>query len=76
MSDIKANVADRSPQLGLPPAVAGLLQSLPSPELGWTQEKRDKFLAVLGVTLDFYIPVVEQEVSNNQLGVEADNDET
>ncbi len=43
----------------LPPALAGLLQSLPGSDRGWTEEKRNQFLTVLGATLDFYIPVIK-----------------
>ena len=38
---------------GLPPAIAGLLATLP-PEGGvWTQQRRDQFLATLGAVLDY-----------------------
>lgn len=43
--------------LGVPPALAGLLQSLPA-DGGWTQAQRDKFYAAFGVMLDFCFPIV------------------
>jgi hypothetical protein len=42
----------------LPPALAGLLASLPSVEEGWTKEKREQFVLTFGAVLDFCIPVV------------------
>jgi Family of unknown function (DUF5343) len=44
---------------GLPPALSGLLQSLPSDGAGWTKDKRDKFLNAFGTVLDLCFPVVE-----------------
>ena len=41
---------------GLHPALAGLLASLPNPEIGWTQDSRDRWYAAFGVVLDFAIP--------------------
>ncbi len=46
---------------GLPPAIAGLVESLPSPEDGWTIAERDKFLTTFKAVLDFAIPVVSQK---------------
>lgn len=42
----------------LPPAIAGLMESLPSPEEGWTAAERDKFLTTFKAVLDFAIPTV------------------
>lgn len=42
----------------LPPALAGILQSIPSPDIGWTQEARDKFVSTFGTVLDFVVPIV------------------
>ena len=42
---------------GMPPALSGLLASLPSPEDGWTKEERDRFVATFGAVLDFCFPV-------------------
>jgi hypothetical protein len=46
---------------GLPPAIAGLVESLPSPEQGWTAAERDKFLATFKAVLDYSIPVVTRK---------------
>ena len=46
---------------GLPPALSGLLQSLPANGQRWTQEQRDKFYATFGAVLDFCIPVGEPD---------------
>jgi hypothetical protein len=43
---------------GFPPALAGLLQSLPKDGEGWTQAKRDRFQNAFGVMLDFCFPIV------------------
>lgn len=43
----------------LPPALSGLLASLPVGGQGWTKELRDKFLATFPVVLDFCIPIIE-----------------
>jgi hypothetical protein len=42
---------------GLPPALAGLLESLPKD--GWTVGQRDKFVTTFKAVLDYVIPVVE-----------------
>jgi hypothetical protein len=41
----------------LPPAIAGLMESLPSPEAGWTATERDRFIATFKAVLDYAIPV-------------------
>jgi hypothetical protein len=46
---------------GLPPALAGLLESLPSPDEGWTNEQRQKFMTTFGAVLDFCIPIVKRK---------------
>ncbi len=43
---------------GLHPALAGVLSSLPNPQLGWVQTDRDRFLTAFTAVLDFAIPVV------------------
>lgn len=43
---------------GLPPALAGLIQSIPSADIGWTKAERDRFFATFGTVLDFAIPIV------------------
>lgn len=45
---------------GLPPAISGLLQSLPPEGRGWTQETRDRFLATFGAVVDFCYPVISE----------------
>lgn len=42
---------------GLPAPLAGLLQSLPSGNLGWTKEVRDKFVATFQSVLDYCVPI-------------------
>lgn len=43
----------------LPPAVTGLLASLPSVNTGWTQVQRDKFVKTFEAVLDFSYPIIE-----------------
>jgi Family of unknown function (DUF5343) len=49
----------------LPPALAGLLASLPKNGMGWTQEKRDKFAITFSAVLDFVFPIVETEQTDS-----------
>lgn len=44
-------------QADLPPALAGLLASLPKDGRGWTQTQRDKFITTFGAVIDFVIPI-------------------
>ncbi|MBA3678375.1 MAG: DUF5343 domain-containing protein [Sphingosinicella sp.] len=44
---------------GVPPALAGLLASLPSQGAGWPKDQRDKFYATFGAVLDFCFPIME-----------------
>jgi hypothetical protein len=53
---------------GLPPALSGLLQSLPSDGAGWTKDKRDKFLNAFGTVLDLCFPVVEENATTQNGG--------
>lgn len=46
---------------GLPPALTGLLRSLPNPSRGWTQPERDKFVNTFGTVLDFCYPIATAE---------------
>ncbi len=46
---------------GLPPAIAGLLESLPSPNDGWTAADRAKFLKTFESVLDFSIPITKEK---------------
>jgi hypothetical protein len=48
---------------GLPPALAGLMQSLPANGAGWTKSKRDKFIQTFESVLDFVVPIVEHDAS-------------
>jgi hypothetical protein len=45
----------------LPPALDGLLHSLPPEGAGWTQARRDKFHIAFGAMLDFCFPIVDAE---------------
>lgn len=50
--------AKRQPaDLDIPPAIMGLLDSLPSVDEGWTQERRDNFTNTLGTLIDFFYPI-------------------
>lgn len=49
----------------LPPAITGLLDSLPVNGEGWTQEQRDRFVKTFAVVLDFSFPIRE---SNDEVG--------
>lgn len=50
---------------GFPPALVGLMQSLPPIGSGWTKEQRDRFVAIFLPVLDFAIPLVENDASAN-----------
>ncbi|MBK1868092.1 DUF5343 domain-containing protein [Aestuariivirga sp. YIM B02566] len=56
----------QSPTPGLPPALSGLLASLPNNGSGWTQDKRDKFIATFGAVIDFVYPIVEDEDQDDE----------
>lgn len=45
---------------GLPPALTGLLESLPETGAGWTQEDREKFLKTFATVLDFCFPITPE----------------
>lgn len=55
----KATTVQQQPPSDFPPELTGLLNSLPDRTLGWTKDRRDKFLEAFGVVLDFVIPVRE-----------------
>lgn len=40
-----------------PPALLGMLQSIPSSSKGWTQQERDRFIGAFSAVLDYSIPV-------------------
>ncbi|NEH58134.1 hypothetical protein GR198_20655 [Rhizobium leguminosarum] len=55
---------DRTPLSGdLPPALAGLLASLPSRGNSWSKQERDRFVNTFGAVLDFCFPVTRDEES-------------
>lgn len=58
--------SNRTGSAGLPPALAGLMESLPDPVDGWTASERDKFLITFKAVLDFCIPVgkLKPEIEN------------
>jgi hypothetical protein len=64
----KAPVAPSTPVLGtLPPALAGLLASLP--RNGWDRATRDRFVATLTAVLDFCYPIeMEKDPFLNEIG--------
>ncbi|HEV2150575.1 MAG TPA: DUF5343 domain-containing protein [Longimicrobiaceae bacterium] len=45
----------------LPPAIMGLLSSLPSEGDAWTQARRDRFLKTFEAVLDFCYPIREEQ---------------
>lgn len=51
----------------MPPALAGLLASLPSSGT-WTRQERDKFLATFGSVLDFCFQIAEPAADNETAG--------
>jgi hypothetical protein len=57
-------------QRELPPALAGLMASLPLPDGGWTKETRDKFVSLFAITLDFCIPIVTPADIENRRAAE------
>jgi Family of unknown function (DUF5343) len=46
---------------GVPPALAGLLASLPTISDGWTKVERDKFVKTFEAVLDFCFPIITNE---------------
>lgn len=57
--------ANPAPRDGLPPALAGLLASLP-PDGRWTKAQRDKFMAAFPVMLDYSFTIVEALVAGGE----------
>jgi hypothetical protein len=56
---------------GLPPAISGLLSTLPQEGGFWTQQRRDQFLATFGAVLDYTFkigepPAPSQETATGQ----------
>ncbi|WP_299616799.1 DUF5343 domain-containing protein [Pelagibius sp.] len=50
----------------LPPALAGLMASLPPQGQGWTEDQRERFLATIGPVIDFCYPIIEPERKDNE----------
>jgi hypothetical protein len=50
----------------LPAAISGLLASLPAEGNGWTQPKRDSFMATFGAVLDFCFPILAHEPDEDE----------
>jgi hypothetical protein len=58
----------QTPSASLPPALTGLLGSLPDADSGWSRASRNKFVKTFEVVLDFCIPIREgagQETEDN-----------
>lgn len=53
----KPSMFPRATKGALPPALAGLLESLPDATVGWTKADRDRFYTTFGTVLDFCIPI-------------------
>lgn len=51
-------------QSGLPPAISGLLLSLPAKGKSWTKLERDRFVSTFGAVLDFCYPVDDRQKQN------------
>jgi hypothetical protein len=60
----KLNQPSHIPQV--PPAISGLLGSLPPEGQGWTQERRDKFMETFGTVLDFVFPIGEDNEEGSE----------
>lgn len=54
------------------PALAGILASLPDPQVGWSKTERDRFLAAFSAVLDFAIPLVERAAARQDDEVDED----
>jgi hypothetical protein len=60
-----------APVPGVPPAISGLLASLPAEGTGWTAPKRDSFLKTFSTVLDFLYPVLPHEPDEDEEVAEA-----
>lgn len=56
-SNLKAVAPSAFANTGVPPAISGLLASLPDPNDGWTRDDRDRFYTTFGAVLDFCFPI-------------------
>jgi hypothetical protein len=50
---------------GIPAPIAGLLASLPKEGTGWTQPRRDSFVATFNAVLDFCFPILAHDPDDN-----------
>ena len=57
----RTNRRDTGSNGTLPPALDGLMKSLPTTGTGWTKDQRDRFLETFKSVLDFVIPVVAKQ---------------
>jgi hypothetical protein len=62
-TETKKHAAHEQPNTGLPPALDGLLKSLPQNGESWTKNERDKFYTTFGAVLDFCIPIGERKIT-------------
>lgn len=51
---------------GAPPAMAGLIASIPFARGSWTRAEREKFMAAFGGVLDYCMPIVERQATDEQ----------
>lgn len=65
LHDATRNNVQPTIQHGLPPAIGGLLASLPKDGEGWTQSRRDKFMATFGAVIDFCFLTQSAEAATN-----------
>ena len=49
----------------IPPALAGLLASLPPQGKGWTKQRRDMFVTTFGAVIDFCFPMIAKEAEED-----------
>lgn len=49
----------------IPPALMGLLASLPSDGAGWTAAQREKFVTAFGHVLDFTVPIISKPANDD-----------
>jgi hypothetical protein len=62
-----AQASTPRPQIGgLPPAISGLLATLPNEGGRWTQARRDQFLATFGAVLDYCFVIGEPPVETTE----------
>jgi len=64
------NRPDFTSKTNLPPALAGLLASLPTSNVGWSKEERDRFLSTFSAVLDYCFPLTPEKSNKGQTEVE------